>query len=231
MRSKIEAVKQQKGWTNQPPAPAPWLTSDRPAAEPPHTASERVHSRIWVDQDLDGDSADGVERTEDVEGRCGTETEDGLPFVQDYESLQQNQRQKHISTTEQCWESSTSTWTSSKFSSQSLKWTSSTFIFIFFKYVAASYYPQNTGISHCTHRNTQKHTEIHRNTVRSVHLHPKYERVHWTIVHELVQAQHCKRAAGENEDWKPGMKQEVNSAKYRCETGVNTRKIQMWNRK
>lgn len=34
-----------------------------------------------MDQDLDGDSADRVERAEDVEGGCGAEAEDGLPFV------------------------------------------------------------------------------------------------------------------------------------------------------
>lgn len=45
-----------------------------------------------MDQDLDGDFADGVERAEDVESWCGTETEDGLPFVQDYEGLQERQR-------------------------------------------------------------------------------------------------------------------------------------------
>lgn len=45
-------------------------------------------------EDLDGESPDGVERAEDVEGGCGTETEDGLAFVQDYEGLQENQREK-----------------------------------------------------------------------------------------------------------------------------------------
>lgn len=55
-----------------------------------HPAAAAV--RIWVDQDLDGDSADGVERAEDVESWCGTETEDGLPFVQDYEGLQETEK-------------------------------------------------------------------------------------------------------------------------------------------
>lgn len=86
------------------------LTSDLPAASSPQPAANRstvkasclVHAaaaatvRIWVDQDLDGDSSDGVEGAEDVQSGCGTETEDGLPFVQDYEGLQERQRQKHI---------------------------------------------------------------------------------------------------------------------------------------
>lgn len=54
--------------------------------------SSSVRVRIWVDQDLDGDSADGVKRAEDVESWCGTEAEDGLPFVQDYEGLQHTQK-------------------------------------------------------------------------------------------------------------------------------------------
>lgn len=49
-------------------------------------------------EDLDGESPDRVEGAEDVEGRCGTETEDGLPFVQDYERLQENQTEKYINT-------------------------------------------------------------------------------------------------------------------------------------
>lgn len=49
-------------------------------------------------EDLDGESPDRVEGAEDVEGGCGTETEDGLPFVQDYECLQENQTEKYINT-------------------------------------------------------------------------------------------------------------------------------------
>lgn len=52
-----------------------------------------------MDQDLDGQSADGVEGAEDVEGWRGTETKDGLPLVQDYESLKENHRHKNIQVT------------------------------------------------------------------------------------------------------------------------------------
>lgn len=47
-----------------------------------------------MDQDPDGDSADRVERVEDVEGRRGTEAEDGLPFVQDDEGLRETDRRR-----------------------------------------------------------------------------------------------------------------------------------------
>lgn len=40
-----------------------------------------------MDEDLDGDAADGVEGAEDVERRRGAEAEDGLPLVQHYEGL------------------------------------------------------------------------------------------------------------------------------------------------
>lgn len=45
-----------------------------------------------MDQDPDGEPADGVERAEHVERRRGAEAEDGLPFVQHYESLQEKQK-------------------------------------------------------------------------------------------------------------------------------------------
>lgn len=52
-----------------------------------------------MDQDLDGQPADGVEGAEDVEGWRGAETEDGLPFVQDYESLEENHRKTFVKST------------------------------------------------------------------------------------------------------------------------------------
>lgn len=45
-----------------------------------------------MDEHFDGSSPDGVERTQQVEGRSRREAEDGLPFVEDYESLQRKKR-------------------------------------------------------------------------------------------------------------------------------------------
>lgn len=41
-------------------------------------------------QHFNGDSSQGVERTQDVEGRCGIETEYRLPTIQYYKGLEKN---------------------------------------------------------------------------------------------------------------------------------------------
>ena len=41
-------------------------------------------------QNLDSNFSDGIKRSQNVQGRCGTESENCLSFIQYYESLQKN---------------------------------------------------------------------------------------------------------------------------------------------
>ena len=49
-----------------------------------------------MDQDPDGEAADGVEGAEDVQRRGGTEAEDGLPPVQHDEGLRREETTEEV---------------------------------------------------------------------------------------------------------------------------------------